>query len=368
MIIAAVILFILIAVVLYIVSLPQLGAKPNGKEHTRIRASDHFTNGQFNNISETPQLTGGATFGKVLREFFFTKHPGRTPPGPLPSVKADLHQLPKDRDYLVWFGHSSYLLQLSGKTFLIDPVFSGHASPFRFTTRSFAGSDVYSVNDMPFIDFLLLTHDHYDHLDFNTVKKLREKTGQVFTSLGTGIHLQHWGYKKENITELDWNESASPAPGFSITATPARHFSGRLFKRNQTLWLSFVLQTPGRRVFIGGDSGYDHHFQTIGTAFGPFDLALLECGQYNRYWKHIHMMPEEVVVAAQELKAKRFMPVHWGKFALSTHAWDEPIRRVTAAAEKQNLPVLHPRIGEVVYLDEAGEREKWWETVSTKAE
>lgn len=356
-------MIILIAAVLYIISLPQLGAKPNGKEHTRIRTSDHYSNGQFKNISHTPQLTDGASFGKVLREFFFTKHPGRTPPLPLPSVKADLNQLPKDRDYLVWFGHSSYLLQLSRKTFLVDPVFSGHASPFPFTTRSFAGSDAYTVDDMPFIDFLLLTHDHYDHLDFNTVKKLKEKTGRVFTSLGTGIHLQHWGYNKENITELDWNESASPAPAFRIVATPARHFSGRLFKRNQTLWLSFVLQTPERKIFIGGDSGYDFHFEDIGRRHGPFDLALLECGQYNRYWKHIHMMPEEVVAAAQELKAKRFMPVHWGKFALSTHAWDEPIRRVLAAAENQNIPVLHPRIGEVVFLDEEQMQERWWEGV-----
>jgi L-ascorbate metabolism protein UlaG (beta-lactamase superfamily) len=253
-------------------------------------------------------------------------------------------------------------MQVDGKTLLVDPVFSGHASPVTFTTKAFAGTDVYTVDDLPEIDYLFLSHDHWDHLDHATVLRLKPKVKKVITGLGVGAHLERWGYDLAVIEERDWGESIALDEGFTVHMAPARHFSGRGLKRNTSLWSSFVLNTPGLKIYLGGDSGYDSHFKVIGEKHGPFDLAILECGQYNEYWKYIHMMPEEVVRAAQDLKARKLMPVHWGKFALALHAWDEPIIRVTAAAEKEGMPLLPPMIGEKVNLNgKSYVSKKWWE-------
>jgi L-ascorbate metabolism protein UlaG (beta-lactamase superfamily) len=255
-------------------------------------------------------------------------------------------------------------MQLDGKKILVDPVFSGHASPFSFMVKSFKRSDVYSPEDFPEIDYLVITHDHWDHLDYKTVLELKPKVGKIITGLGTAAHLEHWGFDPKSIVELDWNEKTVLDSGFQVTATPGRHFSGRGFKRNQSVWCSFVLQTPSKKIFIGGDSGYDTHFAQIGAEHGPFDLALLECGQYNKSWKYIHMMPEQTVQAAIDLKAKTMMPVHWGKFALALHAWDEPIQRVTIEAHRLNVPIIHPMIGETVDLNNFGVQNEWWKGIN----
>jgi len=250
-------------------------------------------------------------------------------------------------------------MQLDGKRFLVDPVFSGHASPIRFTTHSFKGSDVYAPNDIPPVDFLILTHDHYDHLDYKTIVKLRPKVKRVITGLGVAAHLKRWGYEDNLIHESDWNQELR-FEQFVFQITPARHFSGRTFKRNISIWLSIVLTTPTKKIYIGADSGYDSHFKAIGDQFGPFDLAILEDGQYNQYWRHIHMMPEEVVQAAEDLNAKKLLPVHWGKFSLSLHAWDEPITRVVKEAKRRGVGVLHPMIGEALYFDKENVFTEWW--------
>lgn len=356
-------LLLLVSLVVYFLQTPVFGRAPSGERLQGFSKLDHYRDGQFRNRSFTPQLTGGASYGKVMRRFFFGKKPGNKPPVPLPGIYTDLHQLPPEQDLLVWFGHSSYYLQLSGKRFLVDPVFSGHASPVAFTTRAFPGSDHYKAEDFPPIDYLLITHDHYDHLDYDTVRKLRPKVKQVVTGLGTGGHLQRWGYDTGCITELDWDASLTLENGIELFTTTARHFSGRQFRRNNTLWLSFVLVTPRLRLFLGGDSGYDTHFRAIGEKYGPFDLAILENGQYNEFWSHIHLFPEEGVRAAKELRARRLLPVHWGKFALSLHAWDEPIRRAVAAASDQGQPLIHPMIGEVVDLHQPEPGKRWWEKV-----
>lgn len=353
---------LVIAVAVYIfLQLPQFGRRPGRKALTRMEASPYYKNGQFQNLNYTPQLTGNTSLLKAMREFFFNKDKRNVPAEMLPSVKTDLFKLNAKEELLVWFGHSSYFMQLDGKKILVDPVFSGHASPIRFTTRSFKGSDVYTVDDIPEIDLLLLTHDHYDHLDYETITKLRSKANKVITGLAVGSHLLRWGYDKGRIIEMDWNEEII-FESFTINTTPARHFSGRTFKRNTSLWLSFVLATSNKKIFIGGDSGYDSHFSTIGEKFGPFDLAILESGQYNPYWKFIHMMPEETVQAALDLKANKLLPVHWGKFSLSLHAWDEPITRLIHEARQKGLNVLHPMIGETVYFDRGNVFKAWWKT------
>jgi L-ascorbate metabolism protein UlaG (beta-lactamase superfamily) len=278
----------------------------------------------------------------------------------LPSVKTDLHSLERDQNILVWFGHSSYFPQADGIRMLVDPVLSGAASPVPFTTRSFNGADIYQVDDLPEIDILILTHDHWDHLDHGTVKALRKSVRQVVTPLGVGAHLERWGYDPAAITELDWYESTDPVTGFSFHAVPARHFSGRGFKRNGTLWSSFALITPTKKIFIGGDSGYDVHFMEAGKKYEGFDLAILENGQYNEYWKYIHMMPEETVQAALDLKAAFLFPVHWSKFSLALHNWDEPITRVLKEAEVKKQKLIHPMIGEISFLDGPSTGKVWW--------
>jgi L-ascorbate metabolism protein UlaG (beta-lactamase superfamily) len=191
---------------------------------------------------------------------------------------------------------------------------------------------------------------------------------KVYCSLGISAHLEYWGYNGDIITELDWWESAAMNERMTIIAAPARHFSGRGIKRNQTLWSSFIIKTPSHSIYIGGDSGYDTHFKTIGEKYGPFDIALLEAGQYNPMWPLIHMAPEETVQAAVDLKAKVLMPVHWGKFTLAMHPWDEPIQRILAKAEDLNVQVTSPRIGEMVVIGKNYPDSKWWVNNTNKRE
>ncbi len=341
----------------------QFGASPSGERLLKIRQSPNYRDGQFQNRSLTPQLTEDASLFSVMRKFFFDRTPNKIPPAPLPSRKTDLLNLDPGSQILVWFGHSSYFIQVDGKKILVDPVFSGNASPLSFTTKSFKGSDVYTVADFPKIDFLFISHDHWDHLDYKTILQLKPTVGKIITSLGVGAHLASWGFDKNKIIEMDWNEEAVLGDGFIVNSVTARHFSGRSFKRNQTIWSSFVLKTPRKKIFIGGDSGYDRHFKEIGNQFGPFDLAILENGQYNLSWKYIHMLPEETVQAAIDLRAKKLLPVHWAKFNLSLHAWNEPILRIMKEAEKKNMNLLHPMIGETVHLDIEQKFENWWERV-----
>ncbi len=240
---------------------------------------------------------------------------------------------------------------------------SGAASPLPFSIRSFAGADIYTVDDIPEIDFLFISHDHWDHLDYKTIMALMPKIKQIICGLGTGAHFEKWSFKKGNIIEEDWNKHIDLKGGFTVDTIPARHFSGRGFKRNKALWLSYILQTPTKKIFIGGDSGYDAHFKEAGDAFGPFDLAILECGQYDLSWKYIHMLPHEVLQAAKELKAKKIIPVHWGKFKLANHDWDTPINELLALNQQTKLNILTPMIGEKILLNEDQEFTKWWKDV-----
>ena len=362
MIILVVLLVLIIAVSLFMKQ-PQFGKVASGNDLKRIASSSNYREGKFKNLTYTPDLKEGVSYFTVMKDFFFNKSKRSRPPRILPSVKTDLLKLNPAENVLIWFGHSSYFLQLDGKKILVDPVFSGHASPVTFTTKSFPGSNVYTVDDMPEIDYLFITHDHYDHLDYQTIVKLKPKVKKVITGLGVAEHLQYWGYKKGIIAEKDWNEELILDDGFIVNTTSTRHFSGRGFKRNASLWLSFVLKTPTMKIFIGGDSGYDAYFKEIGNRYGPFDLAILECGQYNDYWKYIHMLPEETVQVAEDLKAKQFIPVHWAKFSLALHDWDEPIIRVTRESKKKNIPVITPMIGEAVNLKAPGIFTNWWEEV-----
>ncbi len=350
-----------IATVVIFMRLPLFGSKPSGGRLELIQQSPNYRNGAFQNQSETPSLTDGATYASVMREFFLERKKSVAPPQQLPSMKTDLLLLDRKDEVLVWFGHSSYFMQVDGKRILVDPVLSGHASPFSFTTKAFPGSDRYTPADIPEIDYLFISHDHWDHLDYKAMKALKPKIKQVICSLGTGAHLERWGYDKRIILEKDWYQEITLGNGFVAHTVPARHFSGRGFKRNMAMWTSFALKTPSMNIFIGGDSGYDKHFAEAGSTYGPFDLAILECGQYSKNWKHIHMLPDEVLQAAKDLNAKRLLPVHSSKFALSTHDWDAPLSTLTELNKKEGVSMVTPMIGERVDLKDMGQEfSKWW--------
>ena len=338
---------------------PKFGKAPRGTRLERIKKSPHFKDGIFQNLSSTPYVTEGYSMASVAYDFIFTKFPRTKPKDSIPSIKTNLKTLPITENILVWFGHSSYYIQLEGKKFLVDPVFSGNASPVPTSNKSFKGTDIYTADDMPEIDYLLISHDHYDHLDYETIIQLKPKIKNVICGLGVGSHLEHWNLDTAIIQEKDWNESISIANDFTLHTATARHFSGRSFTRNNTLWLSFILQTPNYKMYLGGDSGYDTHFIDIGKKFGGFDLAILENGQYNKAWHEIHMLPDEVLKAAKDLNAKRLLPVHSGKFKLAFHPWDEPLNQLSEFHE--TIPLVTPIIGEVVYLENQQQKfEQWW--------
>ncbi|MGJ1268586.1 MBL fold metallo-hydrolase [Sphingobacterium spiritivorum] len=342
----------------------EFGQVPSGVRLEAVTKSTHYKEGAFQNIHYTPTLTEGYSMFGVMSDQLFKNFPRRRPVDSLPSVKTDLHALDPDSNVLVWFGHSSYFIQLDGKRFLIDPVFSGNASPIPGTNTAFKGADIYKPEDMPAIDYLLITHDHYDHLDYETILALKGKIDTVICGLGVGGHFERWGYDVDHIIEKDWYEHIPLASGFSLDTAPTRHFSGRGFKRNNTLWLSFILKTPSLTLYLGGDSGYDTHFKEIGDKFGQIDLALLDNGQYNKAWQAIHMLPEEVIKASGDLNTKRLFPVHSSKFMLAQHPWDEPLSRTSKLAAEKGIPLVTPMIGEVVRLTDPEQVfKKWWEGV-----
>lgn len=340
---------------------PLFGKAPDSERLERIQKSPNYEDGKFQNIDFTPNLTEGYSMPGIMYNFLFKTFPRTTPADTIPSVKTDLLNLPADSDVLVWFGHSSYFMQIDGKRFLIDPVFSGNAAPVPGSNKSFNGADIYTPADMPEIDYLLITHDHYDHLDYETVMALKDNVKTVICGLGVGSHLEYWGFDTTKIIEKDWNESITLDDSFTLHTAPARHFSGRGFTRNNTLWLSFILQTPDLKIYMGGDSGYGTHFAAIGKKFGGFDLAILDNGQYNIAWQAIHMSPEEALKAAKELNAKRLLPVHTSKFVLAQHPWDEPLVKITELNSTFHIPLVTPMIGEQVSLkDEKQLFKQWW--------
>ncbi len=338
---------------------PIYGKNPAGARLERIKKSPNYKNGQFQNQNHTPTLTEGHSYLEIIYQYFFKKEKRRFPSSIIPSVKTNLHEIKRTEDILVWFGHSSYYLQLDGYRMLVDPVFSGNASPLKGTNKAFPGSDIYKPEDIPELDILFITHDHYDHLDYSTVIQLKDRADIIFCGLGVTSHLEYWGFNLSKVVEPDWDENYW-YKDLSISTTTARHFSGRSFTRNKTLWLSYVLKSPSMNIFLGGDSGYGTHFKTIGEKFGPFDLVILEDGQYDIKWKYIHLLPEDVLKAAQDLKAKKLLPVHNSKFAMSNHAWDDPLKRVAALNKNYNIPLITPIIGEIVYLKQQQDFKEWW--------
>ncbi len=361
MLITLIVIAVVITSAWAIMSQPQFGKAAEGERLERINNSPHYKNGRFNNLAHTPQFKEGTTMLQVMYRFLFGKTERKTPQKDFTFNKADLGQIAPAENALVWMGHSSYYLQAEGKKILVDPVFVGYSSPFSFISKAFSGTNLYTAEDIPELDYLIITHDHWDHLDYRTVKKLFPKIKKIITGLGTGAHLEYWGFDAKNIIELDWFEKADLGDGFVVHCEPARHFSGRGFKRDQAIWASFVLETPAQKIYIGGDSGYDDNFKKMGEKYDSIDLAILELGQYNEDWQYIHMMPGEQLQAMKDMKAKRVFPVHNSKFALAAHAWDEPLQKITEL-NTDSLRILTPAIGEKTdWTDDNKIYTKWWQ-------
>lgn len=344
-----VVIALLAVSVIVFINQPSFGRTPRGERLERIKKSPNYRNGKFKNRNETPLMTSDKGRIEGLWEFIFKRIDGLRPDQPVITKKTDLRKIDRNDEILVWFGHSSYFIQTGEKRILVDPVFR-MASPVSFINKPFKGTDIYMPDDMPDIDYLVISHDHWDHLDYNTVKKLKDRIRTVICPLGVGEHFEYWGFDKDSIVELDWNENANLAPGFMIHCLPARHFSGRGLTSNQSLWASFLLEAPSQKIYIAGDGGYDTHFAEIGNRFPNIDLAILENGQYDEDWNLIHLMPQYMAQTAGDLKAKKILTVHHSKYALAKHRWDEPLKNVEKMKNKDSLNVLMPVIGEIVTL------------------
>jgi L-ascorbate metabolism protein UlaG (beta-lactamase superfamily) len=240
-------------------------------------------------------------------------------------------------------------------------MLGSQAAPLPFAPRRFPAAEVLAAADLPPVDAVVISHDHFDHLDHATIRAIAPRVGRFLVPLGVGAHLERWGVAPERISELDWGDSAVHA-GFTFVCAPARHFSGRgLTDQFRTLWASWVIKTGRRRIFNSGDSGYGPHFRAIGAAHGPFDIAFIECGQYDARWESIHMMADQSARAAVEVGARLMLPIHWGAYALAMHSWYDPIEKVTAAARAAGIPIATPRLGEPVALDGSAPASRaWW--------
>jgi L-ascorbate metabolism protein UlaG (beta-lactamase superfamily) len=331
-----------------------------------VAGSARFYDGKFHNTIETPALPPANARQGLLRQMHEERHTG-LPGAPVPLVRPDI---PADAAALAvtWFGHASALLEVDGRRVLVDPVWSFRVSPSPVFGPTRLHPAPIALELLPQVDAVVISHDHYDHLDLPTVRLLvTTQTAPFVVPVGIGEHLRKWGVPEERIVELDWNDSTTIA-GLTLTCTEARHFSGRFFARDTTLWASWVIAGPQHRVFFGGDTGYTPAFAEIGARLGPFDLTLLPVGAYNDAWHFIHMDPEEAMRAHGDLGGRVFLPIHWATFNLAFHRWAEPVQRVLAAAERSGATVVVPRPGQRIDVLDPPELEDWWTAIGSADE
>lgn len=357
---AAVALAIVVAVtaVVFVRFHPVFGGEPDATSRARIEASPQFDGTRLVNAEPTAIDTATGESPGMLAWLSSTVRPppGKHPAEPLPSVRLAAGQLAEG--HLAWLGHSTVIFRMAGKTLVTDPVFH-RASPIALGGKSFPVQTPTTVADLPPVDAVLISHDHYDHLDYRAIQEMDAKVGHYFVPLGVKAHLQRWGVADERITEMDWHERAMLGE-VELVMAPARHFSGRkLGNRFSTLWSSWVVRSPGWSLYFNGDSGHGAHFAEIGNRYGPFDIALVENGAYNQNWSQIHMHPEQAARAGSELRTQVVMPMHWAKFDLAYHTWREPIERFLDAVEGQPFRTATPQIGRVFHHADPP-RERWW--------
>jgi len=352
--ISIILLIFILSVIIFVKVAPQLGARSKGESLKKTEQSRNYHNGKFQNLVKTP-MSGENT--SILKNGlkFLKKGDEREPKTIVETIRFNKNDfLRADTGITIsWFGHSSLIININGTIILTDPVFSEIASPVSFMgVKRFKYTNQFEVEDMPQIDVVLISHDHYDHLDYKTIKKIDSKTRKYYVSLGVAAHLIHWGVKEEKIVEMDWWESNQLNEKLQFISTPSRHFSGRAgYDKDYTLWSSWVIKTENASIYYCGDSGYGSHFKEIGEKYGPFDITFMECGQYNEGWPYIHMMPEQSVQAHIDLKGRIMIPIHWGKFNLSLHKWTGPVERAKNEAKRLKVNLINPVPGEIVRIE-----------------
>jgi len=363
-IILSLITLLIITVVLFINLSPQFGGLASKQQQELFSKSKHYKDGKFLN-------NGGVKIEMSLKDSFkamwilFKSNSKAEPNKNIAVQKVDSISIANynSKTRFIWFGHSTFLLQTKGKNLLIDPMFGDVPAPNPLLgNKRFSNELPIEIEKLPSIDAVLITHDHYDHLDYESIQKLKDKVKLFFTPLGIGIHLLKWGVEKERIIELDWWQEIK-FDDLTIRCTPAQHFSGRgISDREKTLWCSWIIQSADENLFFSGDSGYASHFKEIGEKYGPFDFAFMECGQYNNLWPLVHMLPEETAQAGLDIKAKKMMPIHWGAFKLASHSWTEPVERISKKAKELNVDLVIPKIGEIIEigLNDSEEIYPWW--------
>lgn len=336
----------------------SMGTAPEG-EQMKNKLNDKRYDQKTNTFKN---LTGREEMGPMegtLKKFFFGDQQSR-PLKKMPELEPDFINFlrPSDQAKFIWFGHSSFLINMSGKIILVDPVISEYASPIYFFVKRFQKS-LLDLDAIKRIDYVIISHDHYDHLDLRAIKKLKERDVKFIVPLGVGSHLKGWGVKSEKIREFDWWQEFQDED-LKFVCTPAQHFSGRgLRDKNKTLWASWIIQNKNENIYFSGDSGYSDHFKEIGNKYGPFDLTFIENGQYNKAWEYVHMLPEQAAMAHQDLGGKKMVPIHWGMFNLSIHDWFEPIEKALVYADKYQNDLITPIIGQEFTINESLYA-KWW--------
>lgn len=344
--------------------MPVLGSYPGKKVLKKLSLSKQFDASQGIFVNRRPdvikEMKKNSMNLKVIKEWLRGGE-SRVPTHKLPQIKPDFEKFlaPSQDIKSIWFGHSTFLLRLNQMSILVDPVFSNYASPFSFMVKRFQ-KPVATLEQLPKIDIIVISHDHYDHLDMESIKFFKDKKTSFLVPLGVGEHLKGWGIESSRIIERDWWESYE-LEGVEFIATPAQHFSGRDgIHDNKTLWASWVLRTSNKSLFFSGDSGYDSHFKEIGSLYGPFDIAYIESGQYNESWKEVHMLPSEAAKAYTDLGAERYFPVHWAMFELAMHSWNDPVKQLSGLANEHNINLVTPKIGELIEVDSYQLKDNWW--------
>lgn len=341
------------------------GKDPHGSHLEKIKKSTHFDETREQFVNRRPdvleKMREGQNFFSLFFKFFFGGDKNQKPDTKLPEEKPDFVEFlkPDENIKFIWFGHSTFLVNIEGKILFFDPVFSESAAPFSFMVKRFQDA-VVKLEELPPIDFIIISHDHYDHLDMQTIEFFKNTNTKFITPLGVISHLKEWGVSDDRLTELDWWEPIEIGK-IKIVCTPAQHFSGRRgMNGNKTLWSSWTVIGQKERFYFSGDSGYDVHFKDIGDKYGPFDLTFIENGQYNPMWEAVHVLPEQTAKAHLDLKGKRLVPVHWGMFNLSLHSWYEPAESLEKQAEIYKIDLLTPKFGQLVKTNEPNLMERWW--------
>jgi L-ascorbate metabolism protein UlaG (beta-lactamase superfamily) len=360
MIVYSLIIIVLATIVLTTVMvLPRMGKKPQGERLEKLSMSSNYRNGLFiNPVHTIMERPPNEAFREMMK-----RGEKRTPSKPIETFPIDTERYTHENDELplvTWLGHSSFLIRMNGVNLLIDPVFSKRASMSKWVgPKHFDYTHHFKLEELPKIDLILLSHDHYDHLDYELIRAIAGDAKHIFVPLGVDSHLEHWGVDAQKITVFDWWNEVN-VEGITVTATPGRHFSGRKINdRFKTQWCGWAINDGKSNIFYSGDSGYYDGFKTIGEKLGPFDFAMIECGQYSRFWPNIHLMPEESVQVAIDVNAAKAMPMHWGKFRLSIHPWNEPPMRFVNEAKLKGVSYTVPQIGKAFTINNEFDN-IWW--------